>query len=185
MNCAQIEIIKKLGLWFLFACATTAQAQVAQSRAVVASFRKGDLKGVAKFVGAEGLRFSASVFAEKSDRRFSRHQLRFLNHSPKKWNWGRYAGNGDPIILQWRDYFKGFILPRDLARSNDPALNEFESRGKAINNLRCFYKGASFVEFPFPATAADERDGTSLWLVWRKSDEKWVLLGVAHDRWTI
>jgi hypothetical protein len=163
---------------------TQQKALLRDSKQVLTALQKNDLKTVARFVGPGKLRFSAQVYAQKTDLTFSKSRLPFLAFSPKKWSFGSYDGSGEEINLTWANYARQFVWDRNYSKAPFVGVGFTKSRGNAINNLREFYRGATLIEYHFPSKSEDVMDWSSLWLVWQKSGAKWHLTGIAHDEWS-
>ena len=158
-----------------------------QSRAVIAAFKKRDMTALSRYVDAKmGLRFSPYLSVQKSDRVFSRTQLRRLSADKTRYKWGTYDGSGDPIRLTWNGYYKEFVFPHDYTRAPKIQFNSDISSGYSYA-MRDFYPNAIFVRYFFPGFKAKNEgmDWRALWLVWNRSGKTWKLVGIANDQWTV
>jgi hypothetical protein len=177
----------------IFGTASNAKAQQAGSRQSVLAqrhrlaldaLRRNDLGLLSRLAHPQsGVRFSPGVFVHASDQRFSPRALLAL---PRRGalTWGRYDGNGAPMVLDWKSYRKAFVWTHEFHRSR-PAFNRFVQRGNTSNNLRTFYRNAVFMESYVAASSPGGSDWGALWTVWRRAGSQWKLVGVAHDAWTI
>lgn len=159
---------------------------VSRARAVVTALHDRKMNGLASYVHpTRGLRFSPYVAATKSDRVFSRAQVRRLGRNAARYEWGHYDGSGDPIRLTWREYYKQFVYNRNFAAAREINYNTFRQRGNDVNNLKSFYPHTIAVEYFVPDPKKDGNDWHGLWLIFQPRGHVWYLTGIVHDQWTI
>jgi hypothetical protein len=155
---------------------------------VINSLADKDMEMVANFVHPErGVRFSPYAFVRDEHQVFLPQELPDLLVSEVVYTWGNYDGTGEPIALEFEEYYEEFVYSADFADSEQIAVNERLGQGNAINNIGEFYPGSSFVEYHF--SGFDEEyegmDWESLRLVFVQKDGAWWLVGIVHDEWTI
>ncbi|MCH8319182.1 MAG: hypothetical protein IIA88_11930 [Bacteroidetes bacterium] len=115
-----------------------------------------------------------------------------------KYTWGTYAGSGEPLELNFTEYFKRFIYDQDFANAKEIGYNKIIGRGNSQNNILETYPGSIFVEYHFPGfdPKYEGMDWKSLRLVFsskggsrlesgEEKDSAWYLIAIIHDQWTI
>ena len=137
----------------------------------------------------KGLRFSPYGHVQASDLVFKRRQLPLLAHSQKTYTWGSYDGSGEPINLNFKNYWQKFVANRDFSKAQQIFFNNPQQRGNSLNNVQTFYPDSIVVEYFLPATTPNGMDWASLKLVFQpviqNRVKQWYLVGVVHDQWTI
>lgn len=161
---------------------------LALSKKVVQALKNKDMKTFATYVHpTEGVRFSPySSVSKDSDRVFKKSGVPGLFSSKRKYSWGEYDGSGDPINKSFPKYFNEFIYDRDFARAKKVSYEERLGSGNTVFNVKEVYPNSKFVEYHFAAGKdGNEMGWTSLVLVFEKRANKWYLVGIVHDQWTI
>jgi hypothetical protein len=157
---------------------------------VLTAIKNNDYNKFVTFIHPEqGVRFSQYGNVNiKTDIKFT--GVDFLNKIKEKRtkiNWGNYDGSGDAILLTIEEYFKKFIYAADFLNAEKVSINQKNGKGNSINNIVEIYKPCDFVESHF--TGFDKSlggmDWQSLRLVFKKYNDKYYLVGVVHDQWTI
>lgn len=158
----------------------------ARARLVVTALAQRDMAMLARLVHPDkGLRLSPYACVElETDLRFQARRLSTLMADREPHIWGSADGSGKPIHLRFSDYFAAYVYDRDFVRAPDVAYNTTIGGGNTGNNLAEAYPRALFVEYHFPASAA-EFDWSSLRLVFEPKGGVWFLVGIVHDQWTI
>ncbi len=136
----------------------------------------------------KGVRFSPYAFVDgANDITFSPAQVAGLADDSEIYLWGAYDGSGEPIELNFADYYSKFILSHDFTQAKEVGENEIQGSGNTTNNLSEAYPAAQFVEYHFPGfdPQYEGMDWESLRLVYENIDSQWYLVGVIHDQWTI
>lgn len=169
---------------------TETQAQDLRGTAelVINALADKDMEMVANFVHPErGVRFSPYAFVREEHQVFMPEELIGLLGSEEVYNWGNYDGTGEPIELEFEEYYEEFGYSADFADPEQMAVNERLGQGNTINNIDEFYPGASFVEYYFSGFEEEYEgmDWESLRLVFVQEDGAWWLVGIVHDEWTI
>lgn len=148
-----------------------------------------DFEGVAQYVDpVKGVRFSPYGYVSvTTDRVYSALDLETAMQDQTVYNWGAFDGTGDPIDMDFDDYYERFIYDQDFANPHMIGNNTVIGTGNTLVNISQVYPNASFVEFHF--TGFDPNfggmDWRSLRLVMEEQSGDWVLLGIIHDEWTI
>ncbi|RYX82101.1 hypothetical protein EON83_21040 [bacterium] len=156
------------------------------SRQVATYLKQNNMQGVSRYVDSRwGLRFSGEVFVNDGDVKLSRTQVARLRTDKTIRNWGTYYGDDGPIKLNWTDYRKRYVWPRDFTMDKRASVNgTVRGHSTVINNMREFYPKATFVEFYLPPSSHDGMDWASLWMVWRQNGATWRLIGIAYNQWS-
>jgi len=155
---------------------------------VINALAEEDMEMVANFVHPErGVRFSPYAFIREEHQVFMPGDLTVLEDSEEVYTWGNYDGTGEPIALEFEEYYEEFVYSADFADPEQMAVNERLGQGNTINNIDEFYPEASFVEYHFSGFEEEFEgmDWESLRLVFVEEDGAWWLVGIVHDEWTI
>lgn len=154
---------------------------------IVQALKKEDFRAIGDAVGNKGkVRFSPYATADSNQNSLTKTEL--YSFTSLEMAWGNFDGSGEPIQLSLADYFKKFVYDQDYA--TDPkiqvAYNRFIGSGNSLNNLKEFYPSHHFVEFYYPGTEKySQMDWSCLRLVFKKENDKFLLVGIIHDQWTI
>jgi hypothetical protein len=169
------------------------QAVAVQAVRAIRAIKHKDVEEIAALVHPDrGVRFSpyAYVRAEEDDGQdvvFGAAQVRDLPADPAVYEWGRFDGTGEPIVLTFDAYWARFVYDVDFARPHAIGYGETIGRGNTINNIAQVYPQAVVVEYHLegfdPAYAG--LDWRSLRLVFEPVQGTWYLVGIIHDEWTI
>jgi hypothetical protein len=136
-----------------------------------------------------GIRFTPYTHVDTaSDRRLTPDQLRAQWARSDSILWGVQDGSGEPIRLTFREYVDRFVYDFDalhaarIARDSAPM-----GIGNSLYNLREVYSGDAIVEFNTPGTNPkySGMDWRSLWIVLRRVDDRWAVVGIVRGAWTI
>ena len=134
-----------------------------------------------------GVRFSMYAYVNpKADKVFSREQFaQYLQQSKIRFTWGEKDGTGEPLITPLPTYLETWV---DARKFNDARIkiNEFESRGNMINNVKDIYPKSNVVDFYHKGTGEyDGMDWRGMRLVFDDYQGKRYLIGIVSDRWTV
>lgn len=157
------------------------------SASVLSALKSRDFANLAKYVHpTKGLRLSPYSYINSQYLVFSSSQLPNLPVDKTIYTWGTYDGSGFSIQLTFADYHKKFIFDRDYTLAPQVKYNQLIKTGNTMSNISEFYPNAQFVEYHFPDTKAQEfMDWSSLRLIFEKYQDKYYLVGIVHDYWTI
>jgi hypothetical protein len=159
------------------------------TKQVLTSLKNKDYKTFADFIHPTlGVRFSPYAYVDPAnDMKFTADK--FLNEIKKenKFNWGSYDATGDNILMTINDYFAGFVYNKDFLNAEKTGINKMIGGGNSLNNLETIYKGCDFSESYFSGfdKKFDGLDWCCLRLVFKKYKDKYYLVGIVHDQWTI
>ncbi|MDY6874121.1 MAG: hypothetical protein SVR81_09190 [Chloroflexota bacterium] len=154
----------------------------------VTALAEKDLAALADLVHPEmGVRFSPYAYVEEEQLVFMADQLPGLLGSDEVYHWGVYDGSGQPIDLTFSEYYDQFVYSLDLNNADETAVNERLGQGNSLNNIDEFYPDSSFVEYYINGIDPqyDGMDWQSLRLVFKQESDRWLLIGIVHDEWTI
>ncbi len=101
--------------------------------------------------------------------------------------WGNYDGTGDPIDLSAKDYFSHFVYDADFTNAEKVTINQSSAKGNSINNIFNVYPQSDYIENYFSGfdKQYEGMDWRALRLIFQKVADKYYLIGIVHDQWTI
>jgi len=119
--------------------------------------------------------------------KFTKEEFTTLKDNPDQFTWGSYDGSGEPILLNFSDYYNLFIFDADFTIPDLIGVDENIGAGNTINNLSEVFTNSEFIEFHVKGIDPqyDGMDWRSLRLGFEKIDNKYFLIYIAHDQWTI
>ena len=167
----------------------TSDALLSKTVEIVNSIKDKDFEKLSTFVHpSKGLRFSPyDNIDTETGKVFSVEEVGDLEDNDQVYMWGHYDGRGDPIELNFNDYYERFIYDADFANpqviGNDVAV----SYGNAIDNTKEVYPNSHFIELHFKGLDPkyEGMDWRSLKLVFEQDNGKWYLVAIVHGEWTI
>lgn len=156
---------------------------------VMELIKEKDMEGLSEYVHpTKGLRFSPYVYVElEKDQVFTKEEVAKLDENNEVYTWGNYDGSGEPIDLNFNDYYNRFVYDKDFANPHIIGNNTVIGQGNTINNIQEAYAGGHFIEFHFTGfeEGYEGMDWRSLILVFEQHEGQWYLVGIAHNEWTI
>ncbi|WP_052144599.1 hypothetical protein [Halalkalibacter okhensis] len=156
---------------------------------IVTLLRDQDMEALAGFVHpTKGVRFSPYGHIKvDEDKVLTTEQLDEFWTDETVYHWGYFDGSGEPIEKTFRDYYNRFVYDHDYANAEETAVNERLGDGMMIDNSDEIYPDADVVDYYFSGFEEeyDGMDWRSLRIVLEEQDEKWYLVGIIHDEWTI
>lgn len=156
---------------------------------VLDSLKNEDMATLSTFVHpSNGLRFTPYEHIDiQNDKVFPASQITGLLTDTQIYTWGSYDGSGDPIDLNFSQYYDKYIYDEDFINPHIIGNNVAIGKGNTINNITTAYPNANFVEFHF--TGFDPQyegiDWKSLRLVFEDVGGTPYLVGIVHGQWTI
>jgi hypothetical protein len=101
--------------------------------------------------------------------------------------WGSFDGSGEIIQLTIEEYFNRFVYNADFINAEKKSINNIIGKGNTVNNLETIYNGCDYTESYFSGfdKKFEGMDWCSLRLVFKKYNDKYYLVGIVHDQWTI
>ena len=134
-----------------------------------------------------GVRFSMYAYVKpNSDKVFSRAQFaQYLEQSNIRFTWGDLDGTGELLIVPLPTYLTTWIDGKKFNTARI-TVNEFESRGNMINNVKDIYPKADIVDFYYRSTGEySDIDWRGMRLVFDTYEGKRYLVAIVNDRWTV
>ncbi|RXZ79156.1 copper amine oxidase N-terminal domain-containing protein [Paenibacillaceae bacterium] len=165
------------------------QALGEQADAVLSALADKDMKTLASYVHpSKGVRFTPYTHVDMLHQvRLTPAMLEKAFDAAHNYVWGLYDGSGEPIELSFSEYYEQFIYPHNFIDNAEISYNEPLFSGNMINNAALAYPGSIIVEYHIEAINPDYGglDWQSLRLVFEQLDERWLLVGIINDQWTI
>lgn len=135
-----------------------------------------------------GLRFSPYGYVNTStDIVLKPNQFRSMINDSTKLVWGHYDGSGDDINLNFKEYFEKFVYNADFLNAEKLSINQSAAKGNSLNNIMKVYPNAEYTESYFSGFEKKYAgmDWQALRLIFTKEGDKYYLIGIVHDQWTI
>jgi hypothetical protein len=137
----------------------------------------------------KGVRFSPYAYVDVlEDVQLAREEIAAFWTDTTVRRWGSFDGTGDPIEMTASEYYSRFILDRDFSSASSVNTNSDRAAGNTMNNVLEAYPDAVRVEYYIePTLVGDEpgNDWAALRLVFELDDDRYFLVGIIHDEWTI
>lgn len=156
---------------------------------VMHSIKDKDTERLSSYVHpTRGLRFSPYDYIDaKTSKIFTIEEVRGLDKSNQVYIWGNYDGIGDPIELNFNDYYNRFVYDKDFVNPQIIGNNVAIGQGNTVDNIKEVYPNSQFVEFYFKGfdPKYDGLDWKSLKLVFEEENGILYLVAVVHGEWTI
>lgn len=156
---------------------------------VIRSIKNKDMAKLASYTHpTKGLRFSPYGYIDVNNSKvFTADEVKGLKENSQKYTWGNYDGSGEPINLNFNDYYGKFIYDKDFANPQIIGNNIAVGKGNSLNNIKEVYPNGYFVELHFKGF--DPKNGGMDWeslrLVFQEESGEWYLVSIIHDQWTI
>ena len=139
------------------------------------------------FSSSDSVHFSPYGFIGSGEQTLSAKDFTTVLSGNKKLNWGSYDGSGDSINLTAKQYIEKFVYNADFLNAEKIAVDSFVKTGNSLNNLKKSYPGSRFIEYHF--SGFDKKyagmDWTSLRLVFKEFNDRYYLIAIVHDQWTV
>lgn len=136
-----------------------------------------------------GIRFSPYGYIDSArDVRLTKDKfLTLVKNKRQKISWGSYDGSGESILLTLEEYLKEFVYDVDFVNPEKLATNKMIGLGNSLNNMERIYPGLPFTESNFSGfdKKYEGMDWRSLRLVFKKEGDRYYLVAIIHDQWTI
>ena len=144
-----------------------------------------DFISLSEMVGTKGLRFSPYQHIDKNSVLFKASELKTIFENDSVITWGVADGSGEKINLTFKDYYQKYIYDKNYI-DLEPNWGQIKASGNSINNIKEFYPNSRVVEYYFPGTDEYRKmDWKSLFLVFKKENQHYSLVGIVHGQWTI
>lgn len=159
------------------------------NKEILSIIKEKDYSKFASYIHpTQGLRFSPYAYIDTiSDLKFDSRKFSASIGSDNRFKWGYYDGSGNLMNLTVEEYFKQFVYDANFLNPELISLNEIIGSGNSLNNLDEAYPNCKFVESYF--SGFNEKFGGMDWctlrLVFKKYQDRYYLVGIVHDEWTI
>lgn len=148
-----------------------------------------DMDGLSNYVHEEKrLRFTAYPYVDvEKDQMFSGQEVAELDQNTTVYYWGDYDGSGEPMELDFNEYYERFIYDHDFINPHMIGNNTKIGFSNTTNNVEDAYPNGEFLEFYFSGFEPEYAgiDWSSLTLVFEQEGSRWYLVGIIHGEWTI
>lgn len=159
-----------------------------RAKNVLTAIKNYDMEKLADAIHPDkGVRFSPYGYVDVENHLvFTAEEVKNLASDSKTYLWGYYDGSGEPITLNFSDYYRKFIYDVDFVNAEQVGYNKKLSFGNSLDNSSEVYKNSIIVEYYFPGfdPRYEGMDWRSLRLVFEKKNDTWYLAGIIHDQWT-
>ena len=159
------------------------------ARRTIEAIRDRDFATLGRLAHPElGVRFSPYAYVRpQSDVVLTGAELAAGASDPRVRTWGVRDGSGEPIRGNLADYWESFVYDVDFAAADEVAWDRRLGHGNSIDNRDRVYPGTRTVEYHFRGfdPELDGLDWRSLRLVFASHDDRWYLVAIIHDQWTI
>ncbi len=155
---------------------------------VLELLKNKSMEDLAEYVHpVKGVRFSPYDYIDLSnDIVFSADDVATLNSNTLVYTWGQHHGSGDPISMNFNDYYDNYIFDLDFTNPQMIGNQMIIGKGNMINNIVEAYPGGSFCELHFAVIDPQYSgmDWRSLRLIFEDYNGLWYLVGISHGEWT-
>lgn len=157
------------------------------NREILQILKQKNYRALADFIHPQkGVRFSMYSYVDpKKDKVFTREDfLKYIN-SQIKFTWGHKDGSGDLYQTSLLNYLSEWVYKRDFS-AGEYFENEIKGRGNTLVNISKVYPQAVFTENYIPGSEQYAfMDWNSLRLVFEKVENKYYLVAIVNDQWTV
>lgn len=156
---------------------------------VIELIRDKEMEELSNYVHpSKGLRFTPYFYVDDQNHQvFSTQQVADLSQDTNEYIWGEFDGTGEPIDLNFDDYYDRFVYDEDYINPHIIGNNTPIGFGNVTDNVATAYPDGEYVEFHF--TGIDPQyngmDWRSLRLIFEEHAGAWHLVGISHGEWTI
>ncbi|OEH91560.1 hypothetical protein [Bacillus solimangrovi] len=155
---------------------------------VITALKNKNMEELSTYVHpVKGLLFSPYSFIDTNTLVFKKDEIPPLLYDVNKYVWGLEHGSGLPINLTFSQYFERFVFDKDYTISSEVTFDQDVQRGNMNKNIKEMYSDAHVVEYYHEGTGDNkEFSWSSLNVVFQKDAEnRWRLVALVHDQWTI
>jgi hypothetical protein len=156
------------------------------------AIRNRDGKSLASLVHpGKGVRFSPSAYVNPTeDVVFSRKQIETFWTDSETYLWGYADGSGEPMEMTPSEYAANYVLVgrEDFSNPSSVNVNDDQAAGNTRNNAAVVYPDAKRVEYyiaPSEGRSEGGMDWIALRLVFELEKDRWWLIAVIHDAWSV
>jgi len=162
---------------------------LALSKKVLNSLKNKDYATLSTYIHPDlGIRFSPYAYIDTTAG-IVMTSAAFMEQvkADTKLNWGVYDGTGEEIKLTTKEYLQRFVYDVDFLNAEKTTVNQSSAQGNSINNISQIYPAAVYTESYF--SGFDKKYGGMDWralrLVYEKVGDRYYLVALVHDQWTI
>lgn len=159
----------------------------AMNDSLITIIKNGDLKAFARCIHPKkGVTFSMYAFVDPVvAKNFSRDDFEHYAATPVKFTWGNLDGTGEAFVCSVSEYFEKWVFMRDFTKA-EVIINSFRGGGNSLNNVKKVFPNAEFTENYLPGSEEySGMDWKALRLVFEQYDDRYYLVAVINDQWTI
>ncbi len=153
---------------------------------VMELIKNKDMNSLSQYVHPTlGVRFTPYFNVDtRTDQTFTAEQVANLMENNQVFNWGVYDGSGEPIDLNFSDYYDKFIYDQDFLNPQLIGNNFAIGKGNIEDNVAVAYPNGQFIEFHFSQFDPQYEgiDWESLRLVFEQYNNTWCLVGIIHEQ---
>ncbi len=157
------------------------------TKQILTVIKNKDYNAFSEFIHPQdGIRFSPYGYIAKEHLKFSKSEFLFSLKEQNVMQWGQFAGTGDSILFNTKNYIKRFVYDVDFLNAEQITVNRSSVKGNSINNQDTYYKNVNYTECYF--SGFDKKyagmDWRALRLIFKEYEGKNFLVGIVHDEWT-
>ncbi|MGK7394930.1 MAG: hypothetical protein ACNS62_10170 [Candidatus Cyclobacteriaceae bacterium M3_2C_046] len=154
---------------------------------VLSALAQADFDQLAQYVHpVKGVRFSPYAHVDTAEQVVLQPQ-QLGNIPDTTYTWGYEDGSGDPIRMNFHDYYEEYIYDADFQSADSIYYNKELQHGNTINNSFEIYDHHVIAEYFI--NGQDPQFGGMDWkalrLVFERYQDQWHLVGIIHSQWTI
>jgi len=160
-----------------------------QSQIIIEQLDSKNYSALIDFIHPQkGLYFSPYTYVQK-DRypHVSKGDYRSFIKPDSLIYWGEQDGTGDSILLNFHNYSDKYIYRAKYLEAEHFSIDSIMGKGNTINNIKSIFPNATIVEYHFPGLEPKYQgmDWCSLRLVFEEFEQKFYLVAIVNDQWTI
>ena len=154
------------------------------AKRILTLIKAKDYAALANSFHSEGVRFSPYSYVDTTMDIVLKAED-FSKNLKKSRKWGEEYGSGAPIKRNTDAYFKRYVYDVDFLSASTPVCNEITPFGNSNPNIKEMYGDCDFVEFHLEGTnpKLEGMDWRTLFVVLKKNDTQYQLVGLVHNEW--
>jgi hypothetical protein len=156
--------------------------------AIVQALKDKDLTMLASLVHpVKGLLFSPYAYIDQASAlTFQADALPALTDATIH-TWGAYDGSGEPIALNFEQYYDKFVYDKPFIEAENVGEDEIIGHGNTLVNIKDVFPESYTVDYHFSGFDAqyEGMDWESLILVLEQYEGAWYVSAIVHSQWTI
>lgn len=154
---------------------------------VLNTLRDGDMVALSPWVHPEkGITFAPETYISDIAPNFSADATAQLWDDTMTYLWGRRAGSGEEILLDYRAFYEEFLFSADFLFADAVGYDTNIMEGGAIDNSRDIFPDSQFVEYHFDGFDPDfgGLDFRTLRIVLELFDGRYYAVAVVNNEWS-